>query len=220
MIAAILFDLDGLLADTEILHCRAWQTTLDARGIPLTTAFYYDWWVRQGRGITDFLQDRKLDLPPDTLRADKARHYTHQVNTACTPMPGALALLDRLHGRLPLALVSSSWQDSVHAVLAKLQIADRFATIVTGSDVPRAKPFPDGFLLAAQRLAVPPAACLVLEDAQKGVLAAKAAGMRAIAVPSPHTADHDVSRAERVVSSLDEVTWDLLANLDRAGDRP
>ena len=213
MITAVLFDLDGLLADTESLHCRAWQATLGEHDVAVSVEFYFDWWVRQGRGVSEFLRSKDLTLDPGFLRAKKAAHYAQLVATCCTPMPGALDLLDRLAGHKQLAVASSAWVDAVHAVLAKLGIADRFATIVTGSDVQRVKPAPDVFLLAAQRLKIAPGQCVVLEDAEKGVVAAKAAGMKCIAVPSCHTADHDFSQASLVVASMDKITEDMIDTL-------
>jgi HAD superfamily hydrolase (TIGR01509 family) len=217
MTAAILFDLDGLLADSETLHCQAWQTTLAAHGLAITTAFYCDWWVRRGLGITKFIQARNPALDVALLRRQKAAEYAHLVATRCQPMPGAIELLDHLAaGRWPLALASSAWSDAVQAVLTKLAIADRFAAIVTGNDVPRAKPHPDIFLLAAARLGAAPARCVVLEDAEKGVLAAQAAGMKCIAVPTSFTADNDFSHADLVVPSLCELTVPQIdALLDR-----
>ena len=210
MITAVLFDLDGLLADTENLHCRAWQATLGEHDVAVGVEFYFDWWVRQGRGVAEFLRSRDLTFDADFLRAKKAAHYAQLVATCCTPMPGALGLLDRLDGHKKLAVASSAWVDAVRAVLAKLGIVDRFATIATGSDVQRVKPAPDVFLLAAQRLEVAAGQCVVLEDAEKGVMAAKAAGMKCIAVPSGHTADHDFSQADLVVESLDKITMDMI----------
>jgi beta-phosphoglucomutase len=210
MISAILFDLDGLLADTESLHCRAWQATLGGHDIAVSVEFYFDWWVRQGRGIKDFVRAKELGLDPVLLRAEKAVHYARMVEACCTPMPGALELLDRLDGHKKLAVASGSSAEAVRAVVGKLSIASRFASIVTGSDVQRGKPSPDVFLLAAQRLGVVPRQCVVLEDAEKGVLAAKAAGMKCIAVPSRYTADNDFSQADLVVPSLDEITMGVI----------
>jgi HAD superfamily hydrolase (TIGR01509 family) len=213
MISAVLLDLDGLLADTESLHCRTWQATLGEHDIAVTAEFYFNWWVRQGRGIKDFVQARRLALDPMCLRAEKAAHYARLVETCCTPMPGALELLDRLHGQKMLALASGSSAEAVRAVLGKLGIANRFAAIVTGSDVQRGKPSPAVFLLAARKLGVEPGQCVVLEDAEKGVLAAKAAGMKCIAVPSYYTADNDFSQANLVVPSLDEIRMGVIEAL-------
>ena len=213
MISTVLFDLDGLLSDTEVLHCRAYQTVLGRHGLTLTDQHYEECWIRQGLGIADFLRTQGLAHDPADLRKAKALEYAHLVETCCTPMPGAVELLGRLQGHLTLALASSAFADAVHAVLRKLEIADRFACIVTGSDVNRLKPFPDIFLHAAGRLGVAPGQCIVIEDAEKGILAARAAGMKSIAVPNRHTAGNDFSAADAVVPSLNAVTRELIAGL-------
>lgn len=216
MISTVLFDLDGLLADTEVLHCRAYQTILLRHGMTLTDQHYEECWIRQGLGIADFLRSQGLTHDPAELRKAKAVEYARLVETCCAPMPGAVELLDRLQGQLTLAVASSAFADAVHAVLRKLEIADRFARIVTGSDVRRLKPFPDIFLHAAGLLGVEPGRCVVIEDAEKGILAARAAGMKSIAVPNRHTAGNDFSAADAVVSSLHAVTRELIASLQVA----
>ena len=129
-------------------------------------------------------------------------------------MEGALTLLERLHNRKKLALASSSYPDSVEGVLAGLGIAHYFQVIVTGLDVPQVKPAPDIFLAAAEQLGATPSQCVVLEDAEKGVIAASRAGMRCIAIPNHHTGHHDFSKATRVCSSLNEVSLELLDTLE------
>lgn len=129
-------------------------------------------------------------------------------------MEGALALLEQLHSRKKIALASSSYPDAVEGVLAGLGIAHYFQVIVTGLDVPRVKPAPDIFLSAAEQLDAKPSQCVVLEDAEKGVIAASLAGMRCIAVPNDHTRHHDFSKATRVCNSLDDVTLELLDTLE------
>jgi len=213
MISTVLFDLDDLLSDTESLHCRAYQTVLRQHGIELSDEQYQEHWIRQGRGVVDFLRSRNLALDPVTLRQSKAAEYALLVASCCEPMPGALELLDRLRGRKTLGLASSAYSDAVAAVLAKLGIADRFSCIVSGNQVERLKPFPDIFLEAAWRLNVTPDQCVVIEDAEKGVLAARAAGMKCIAVPSPRTADNDFSAANLVLKSLNQVTVQIIDSL-------
>jgi HAD superfamily hydrolase (TIGR01509 family) len=210
VISAILFDFDGLLADTEPLHCQSWRAALAGHGVCVSEQFYLDWWVRQGKGIGDFLRSRGLKLDAQRLRDEKSVHYLRLVETSCAAMPGVRELLGRMSGRKKLAVASSGSADTIKAVLDKLGLTGHFATVVTSGDVQRVKPFPDVFLLAAQRLGVPPQQCLVLEDAEKGVLAARAAGMKCIAVPSPCTVDNDFSQADLVVGSLHEVTMDVI----------
>ena len=210
MIATVLFDLDGLLSDTEPLHCRAYQLALAAHGVTLAEEQYLEHWTRRGLGITDFIRPHRLPVDPATVRRSKAAHYTQLVATCCTPMSGALDALERLGAHKTLAIASSAYADAVGAVLGALGIKDRFACIVSGNDVPRVKPAPDIFLLAAQKTGTPPAQCVVIEDAEKGVQAAHAAGMRCIAVPSHRTADNDFSLADVRLESLRELTLELI----------
>jgi beta-phosphoglucomutase len=214
MITTVIFDLDGLLADTERLHCSAYQEALRVHGAAVTDDEYADHWVRSGRGIAEWITDRGLTLDPIALRAHKSRCYLDLLISELRPMEGALALLERLHGRKNLALASSSYPDAVEGVLTGLGIAGYFQVIVTGLDVPRVKPAPDIFLAAAERLGVSPAECVVLEDAEKGVIAASLAGMRCIAIPNQHTRHHDFSKATRICHSLDDITLELLNTLE------
>lgn len=210
MITAVIFDLDGLLADTERLHCRAYQEVLRAEGAVLTEAEYFEHWVRAGKGIQEWVADKGLNLDPLRLRADKARRYLQLLRTSLRPMDGVVSLLESLHGNKTLALASSSYRDAVDGVLAGLNLSGYFKAIVSGSDVANVKPAPDIFLAAAGRLGAAPPECLVIEDAEKGVLAAHRAGMYCIAVPNEHTRRHDFSKATRVCSSLNEITLELL----------
>ena len=214
MITSIIFDLDGLLADTERLHCMAYQDALRVYGAAVTDDEYAEHWVRSGRGITEWITDRGLTLDPIALRAQKSRCYLDLLRSELRPMEGALDLLERLHGRKKLALASSSYPDAVEGVLAGLGIAHYFQVIVTGLDVAQVKPAPDIFLSAAQRLGAAASQCVILEDAEKGVIAATLAGIRCIAIPNHHTRHHDFSKATRVCSSLTEITLESLDTLE------
>jgi HAD superfamily hydrolase (TIGR01509 family) len=214
MITSIIFDLDGLLADTERLHCRAYQAALMEHGHGVSEMDYAEHWVRSGKGISDWLDLHGLDLDPHALRARKSQHYLDLLDSSLRPMEGAVELLNTLRGKFKIALASSSYRDAVDGVLAGLGIARFFEVIVTGLDVPQVKPAPDLFLKAAKDLGVRPAECLVVEDAEKGVVAAHRAGMRCIAVPNDYTRHHDFSKATGVCRSLAEITPELLRFLD------
>jgi HAD superfamily hydrolase (TIGR01509 family) len=125
-------------------------------------------------------------------------------------MDGAVELLRTLSGKKTLALASSSYRDAVDVVLEGLQLAHYFKVIVSGLDVTKVKPAPDIFLAAARQAGAAPNECVVLEDAEKGVVAAFHAGMRCIAVPNRYTRRHNFSKATRVCSSLREVTLELI----------
>ena len=128
-------------------------------------------------------------------------------------MAGALELLEKLRGKKTLALASSSYRDAVDGVLQGLDIVHYFQAVVSGVAVARVKPAPDIFLAAARQVGAMPSQCLVLEDAEKGVLAAREAGMSCIAVPTEQTRHHDFSQATRIFSSLSEVTLELIDSL-------
>lgn len=215
-ISAAIFDLDGLLADTECLHCRAYQMALSEHGVELGDAEYAEHWVRFGNGIADWVTLRGLTLDPHALRLRKAGHYLDLLASSLRPMEGALELLESLRGKMKIALASSSYRDAVDGVLAGLGIAHFFEVIVSGLDVARVKPAPEIFLKAAADLGVAPARCLVFEDAEKGVIAAHRAGMRCIAVPNPYTRHHDFSKATKVCSSLKEITPEVLRSVGAA----
>ena len=215
MITTVIFDLDGLLADTEKLHWRAYQEALQAHGAVLTEADYVEHWVRAGKGIGDWVAQCGLNLDPLALRAQKSQRYLELLATELRPMAGALELLENLRGKKTLALASSSYRDAVDGVLRGLDIGHYFQAIVSGLDVARVKPAPDIFLAAARQAGAMPSQCLVLEDAEKGVLAARGAGMSCIAVPTEQTHQHDFSQATRICSSLSEVTLELIDSLGR-----
>ena len=210
MITTVIFDLDGLLADTEPLHCCAYQIALEAAGATLTEADYIEHWVRSGKGIAEWVNDHGLDLDPDEVRAHKSKCYLKLLSSSLRPMDGAVELLRTLSGKKTLALASSSYRDAVDGVLEGLQLAHYFKVIVSGLDVTKVKPAPDIFLAAARQAGAAPNECVVLEDAEKGVVAAFHAGMRCIAVPNRYTRRHNFSKATRVCSSLREVTLELI----------
>jgi HAD superfamily hydrolase (TIGR01509 family) len=213
LITAVIFDLDGLLADTERLHCQAYRDALLDEGINISEAEYAEHWVRSGRGIADWLTEHGFAHDPLAVRAVKSRRYLDLLACELRPMAGAIELLERLRGRKRLALASSSYRDAVDGVLDGLKIGHYFQSIVSGLDVALVKPAPEIFLTAARQLNVTPSECLVIEDAEKGVIAAHRAGMHCIAVPNDYTRHHDLSQASRICASLDEISLELIDNL-------
>lgn len=213
MITTLIFDLDGLLADTEKLHCRAYQDALAKFGFELTENDYSEHWILKGGSIGEFIASRGLDIDPELVRLTKAERYEELVVSTAEPMPGAISILSRMRGLKNLALATSSYEDAAYAVLKALNIGVYFSCIATRSSVTRIKPFPDLFLYVARSLGEAPDNCLVFEDSEKGIIAAQAAGMRCIAVPNVHTVDHDFSKATVVVASLEEVTRELIEKI-------
>ena len=213
MITTVICDLDGLLADTERLHLEAYREILGRHGFDLTDEEYAAWWIRDGSGIGDYVVSKQLSLDPAEIRMEKTAFYDELVSSVAGPMPGAHALLNRLSPHKHFALATSSYEQSARLALKRLRITHYFEVIATRESARRVKPDPGVFLFAASELNLPPSECLVLEDSQKGVLAAASAGMKCIAIPNQYTKDNDFSRATVVVSSLDEVTLELIDSL-------
>jgi HAD superfamily hydrolase (TIGR01509 family) len=213
MITTLIFDLDGLLADTEKLHCIAYQDALAKFGFKLTENDYSEHWILKGGSIGEFIAARGLDIDPELVRLTKAERYEELVVSMADPMPGAISILFRMKGWKRLALATSSYEDAAYAVLKALNIGDYFSCIATRSSVTQIKPFPDLFLYVARSLGEAPDNCLVFEDSEKGIIAAQAAGMKSIAIPNIHTFDHDFSKATVIVPSLEVVTRELIENI-------
>lgn len=213
MITAIICDLDGLLADTEKHHLRTYQETLAEYGVELAAEDYVEHWIRNGFNIREYVRKHGLDFDPAEVHSRKMEKYRSAVRTGLDPMPGTHEFLRRFGGIKRLALASSSYRVNVDLVLERLGIRESFEVVVCRDDVVKPKPAPDAFLQVATMLAVEPSRCVVLEDAQKGVEAAAGAGMKCIAVPNKYTINNDFSTADMIVSSLDDVTVELVDSL-------
>ncbi len=213
MIRAILFDMDGLLVDSEPLHCRNTRQALEAQGIEIDDQTYYNHWTRDGKTVHHFIRERNAPVDVVKYKKDKQDAYSRLVKAHLKPMEGAPDKVREMGTHYKIALVSSSSREEVRVILEHVRLANAFITIISCDDVKRPKPAPDSFLLAAKRLGVKPEECLVLEDAWKGIEAAKAAGMKAIAIPCAYTKDNDFSKADRIIRSLRELTPEIIEDI-------
>jgi alpha,alpha-trehalose phosphorylase len=217
--SAVLFDLDGVLVDTAELHFRSWAAVAAELRIPFDRQRNE---ALRGLGRMESL-DCLLGEQRDSFSAERRQAIADAKNDAylaqvarLTPadlLPGVPALLAGLRQRgVAMAVASSS--KNARAVLERLQIAPYFAALIDGNDAPRSKPDPQVFLVAAGRLGVRPAGCLVVEDAASGVAAARAAGMRVLGVGPPER----IGDADFMTPSLADMTAErLLAMLPRDG---
>jgi HAD superfamily hydrolase (TIGR01509 family) len=202
---AVVFDLDGLLLDTEVVWQEAEERLFAAHDQVFThedklavIGTDFEWTARY------FAQ--RLGLPPDqgpALVDEMVLSMYDLLRQDVAGRPGALELVARLRGRVPLGLASNSPQRLVDAALSSARLTNVFDVVVTSDDVPRSKPAPDIYLLACERLGVPPEQVLALEDSSAGVASAKAAGLSVIAVPQ--YAETDVAVADRIIDSLEEL---------------
>lgn len=214
MLRAVLFDMDGLMIDSESIQSLSFEAIMRELGVEPRLN---ELGVVQTIGITakdnwlNLQAEYGLEAPMDELLARKRVHYKRLLSENITSQPGLLKLLLHLD-EMPTkkAIASSSSADNIALVVSRLKIDRHFDALISGEEVKRGKPEPDIFIEAARQLGVNPEDCVVLEDAESGVRAATAAGMKSVAVPNRFTVGHDFSLASHVVPSLDAVTWDLL----------
>lgn len=202
----VVFDMDGLLLNTESLRMQALDDCARELGVALRTELFT---ALVGGATPDARKALEAhvrdDLPKDfwTLY----RRFADVRMAAVEPMPGALALLDHLRDReIPCAIATSATRASVERFCGKFELLPRFGAVIAKGDYEKAKPAPDAYIVAAARLGVSPAACLALEDSYSGVRAAVAAGMTTIMAPDVLPATDEMRRlCHVVVTDLHEV---------------
>jgi HAD superfamily hydrolase (TIGR01509 family) len=182
---AYLFDCDGTIADSMPLHYLAWKQALGEWNCEFDEELFYAWGGLPVAEIISSLNVRHgLEMPVETVSRRKESLY-YELLPQLKVVPEVLEHIEEGHGRIPFAVVSGSTRESVAASLASLHLLDRFETLVCAGDYQESKPDPEGFLLAAARLGVVPESCLVFEDTEMGIQAARAAGMASVKVPPP-----------------------------------
>ena len=217
-LAAVVFDMDGLMLDTETIYKVAWQAASADLGYDLDDVFYARFVGRPNGDCERLLVERfTTAFPLDGFRArwPKLWHAEVQAKGICQKQ-GLLDLLTLLDTRrIPFAIATSSGAEETTFCLRAAGLDRRFSVVVTSDQVAHGKPAPDLYLEAARRLHIEPACCIALEDSEAGILAASRAGMMPVLIPdmSPPS-DVAVHAAFRVLASLDEVQpliRDLLA---------
>jgi HAD superfamily hydrolase (TIGR01509 family) len=182
---AYLFDCDGTIADSMPLHYIAWSKALGEWNCPFPEERFYAW---GGMPIVEIIErlstEHGIEMPVRRVAARKEELYYEQISEL-KAVPEVLEHIEQQHGRIPFAVVSGSERASVQASLRAIGLLEKFETLVCAGDYVRSKPDPEAFLMAAQRLGISPESCLVFEDTQMGVDAAKAAGMAWVRVPPP-----------------------------------
>jgi HAD superfamily hydrolase (TIGR01509 family) len=203
---AVVFDLDGVIANTEDLYEQAGETVLGRRGKT------YDAELRErimGRPVVDAIQImiecHSLPDTVDDLMCECADVLERLIATSLAPMPGAVSLIDDLQAaNIPSAVATSATPEYADNVLTRLSLKQRFRFILTSADIRRGKPDPEIYLLSAARLNIAPSQMLVLEDSANGCRAAVNAGAFTVAVPNRHTRNHNFAGARFVANTLND----------------
>ncbi len=212
MITAVIFDMDGLMIDSETVSRLAFdQAIKDFGGDGLSEEENIKYiGITDLDGAEDIIKTKKLKISKEELIDRKQKYYTQSLKEKIIVRPGLMDLFKDLKNKgIKMAIASSSQRQSIEIVIDKLDIKKYIDFYCSGRDVKRGKPFPDVFLKAAAGLGVDPKDCLVLEDAPKGVEAGKSAGMIVFAIPSRETKGGDFSKADLILSSLSRVSNNL-----------
>ena len=213
-LAAVLWDMDGVIADTGPYHLQAWHMVFSERGFNYSDEdFRRNFGQRNDTIIKKVTGDSLSTEDVEAIAAKKEEIYRRKVARNIKPLPGVIKLIKSLeeHG-IKMAVASSAPLENIQLILRGLGITDYFQAVVWGREVTEGKPSPQVFLLAAERLKIEPASCVVIEDAVAGVTAAKRAGMKCVAVTNTHPGTK-LLEADLVVDNLETVSVNDLAGL-------
>jgi beta-phosphoglucomutase len=225
LLQAVFFDFDGVIADSEPLHLRAYQAVLRIDGIDLDKSDYYARYLGYDDvGLFEALaRDRRITLTPEKIDewvVAKSRIVEEMLSSGAVLFPGSAACVKALAERVPLAVASGALGTEIDIVLEHAGLRGYFSAIASASDGVRGKPAPDLYLLAMAKLrdrlthAFDPAACIAIEDSQWGLEAARGAGLRCVAVTHTYPAA-DLGMADLVVENLSDLTVSRIEDILR-----
>jgi len=214
MIKAIIFDMDGVLVDSEPINYEVNRLTFEKVGVNISKKEFIDEWIIKGTGSREAIKRHNIPATYEDLQEIKKKIYLDFYRKKIKLKPHAKEILTKLKKKYKLALASQGHKYNVLTVMEKFGF-NRFFDVVLGKqDVNKNKPNPEMFLKTAEKLEVKPEECLVIEDSEKGIISAKRAGMKCIAIPDRWTKKYnDFSKADLVVDDLTEVTLDKIRNL-------
>jgi beta-phosphoglucomutase family hydrolase len=211
---AVIWDMDGVIADTARHHFQAWREVFQKIGVDFTEdRFRESFGQRNDTIIGKVLGGKVSRAQAEAISLEKEAGFRRRIRQDLRPLPGVLELMKSLAGSgFRMAVASAAPRENIELLTGGLGIADCFRAVVSAEDVTAGKPNPQVFQLAARKLGVEPGRCLVIEDAVAGVDAAKRAGMRCLAVTNTHPGD-SLDGADMVVDSLARVSVDDIVKL-------
>ena len=213
MIEAVVFDLDGIIVDSEHVWDDVRQELAAERGGRWQERASRDMMGMSSPEWSRYMHDViGLSESPEEINAEVVRRMEAGYRERLPLIPGAVEAVERLAARWPLGLASSSNRELIDLALESSGLGRLFAATVSSEEVARGKPAPDVYLEAARRLGVPPGRCAAIEDSENGILSARAAGMRVLAIPNPQfpPAPEALAEADAVLASIVELTPEVL----------
>jgi HAD superfamily hydrolase (TIGR01509 family) len=210
-VAAVVFDLDGILVDSEQVWDAARRDVVAEHGGTWRDEATRDMLGMSAPEWSRYVVERlHVDLTPEEVNRAVVDALLREYDERLPLLPGAREAVERMAERWPLGLASSSNRPVIDLVLDRMGVTERFAATVSSEEVGRGKPAPDVYLEAARRLAVDPKACAAIEDSENGIRSAHAAGMRVVAIPNPHfpPADDALALAAVRLPDLNALTVD------------
>jgi len=220
MLEAILFDIDGVLVDSEQLYFTAVRDTFRQFKVEIGVEEYVRRFMLEHTNSTGVIKDYKLNVPLSKVRQIRGQ-IVERLFEDLKPMPYAVELVEELRWLYPMGVVSSSSPTEIERKLGKFNPEHPFQVIVSDEDVENSKPNPDPYLkglellrkYANRDIGITPGNVLTIEDTPSGVISAKKAGCKTIAFPNGFTKGMDFSMADRIVYKLDEITPKFLFGL-------
>ncbi len=208
--------MDGVVADTEYLHYKSYIEALKPYGVFIEEQDYYDFWTTKGGRFTEYIKIHNLEakgIEYEKIIKVKRELFKKFVNTEMVIDQKRITAIKLLAQNFPLALVTGSSTNQAKQILKLTNLTNCFKFIIGGEMHSKHKPDPECFLMASKKLNILPTNLVVIEDAQKGIIAAANGGMKSIAIPTKATKNDDFSLATKIVSHLSEITPEFLNKL-------
>jgi len=214
MLKAVLFDMDGVIVDTEPLHRKAYFSMFADVNINVTEAMYNLYTGQSTMNICkELVIHFNLDQAPETLVAIKRKHfkYLFDNDTSLQLLDGVLELIKDYHSNgLTLVLASSASMPNINRIFERFDLDQYFVAKLSGADLKQSKPHPEIFTKAAQAAGHPPEHCMVIEDSSNGIKAAKGAGIYCVGYNSKHSEDQSYAEADLVVGNFGEIGYEVM----------
>jgi beta-phosphoglucomutase family hydrolase len=217
MLKAVIFDMDGVIIDSEYIHAGVEKALFKSLGFEISEEEHNSYVGVTTKSMWQKLKD-KYGLSQDVdelVRMNKDSYISTLTGiVGLKPIPGAVELIRDLHANgIKIGLATSSNFREIEAIIGRFNLKSYFHTLTSGEEVANGKPAPDTFLLAAERLGCKPEECVVIEDSNNGVTAAKAGNMKCIGFKAPNSRNQDLSAADMVVGSLLQLDCKVIASL-------